>query len=670
MVTKSGAPLQEVPLTVNVVPKTLLEEQGAATVEDVWRNVAGAHTAFGAGGGGNLTLRGFNMSGPGAAFSYPIYFNGLRGQPYGGFSVPRLWNVEQVEVLKGPASVLYGSGDPGGVINFVSRKPQREFAHEMDFSYGSDDLYRAHGHTTGPMTKNRDLLYLLDIGYENAGNFRDFVKTENLQITPALTWLASDRCRVDFEFGYINDRRDGQSDRGIPAIHNNYFVLPRSFNSNSPWDFTATTACYGEMRGRLAITEEIAVESGLRVFSSDNDQHFHFPGTLNTNTWILSRTYTDSWLDQTGVSSDTHLIWETGDGPVKNRLLGGAEVTFLKNENVTRSATKGVPGIYVWNPVYDTSPAGYVFGAPTLSNMEMWRVGGYAQDRLTLCQRLHLSAGTRYDTYELKQFDPTGVTAPYWDDGGAWTFNGGVLYDLIKESKSVLNDLSVYVSYGESYQPQSQPRYNPAAPAGVKAMTFQPLTGWQVETGWKGTWLENRLTTALALFHIEQHNVLVLDPTDPSGYTYATIGAQESEGLELEITGRLTRYWSVSANYAYTDAHITKDSTASNVGKQMPNVARNQAGLWTRVDFGRSGFSVMGGVTYVGERQPFTGFAGPPYPEYTTFDLGASYTCKNFTLRAMLNNVFDENIALGGRGSYGYMPGAPRNFLLTARLAF
>jgi len=102
----------------------------------------------------------------------------------------------------------------------------------------------------------------------------------------------------------------------------------------------------------------------------------------------------------------------------------------------------------------------------------------------------------------------------------------------------------------------------------------------------------------------------------------------------------------------------------------MPNVARNQASLWNRYDFWETGCSLMGGITYVGDRLPFSGFAGEPYPAYTTVDLGASYAFEKLTLDARLNNVFDEDIALGGRGAYGYMPGSPRNFQITAKYAF
>lgn len=670
MGTKIETPILEIPQTVNVVPKDLLEDQGVVVIDDVWHNVAGANPSFGPGGGGNITLRGFNMNGWGGSFSYPIYFNGLRGQPYGGFSSPRLYNVARVEVLKGPASVLYGSSDPGGVINFVSRLPQSEPSYELEGTYGSYDLYRTHGHATGPLVKNKKVLYLLDMGYENAGSFRDNVETENLQVTPAFSWLLGDTCRIDFEFGYIYDRRDGQSDRGIPAVSNQYFVLPNSFNSNDPWDYTETTAYYGETHLQLKITDSLGLYSGVRVFSSENEQHFHFPGTLNTSTWMLPRTYSDTWDDQSGLASDTHLLWETGEDVVKNQLLGGVEVTYASDDRKTSSASKGVPSLYIWDPVYGAGREGYVFSAPSWLDSEMLRCGGYAHDQMTFWDQLHLMAGCRYDLYETEQTDPNGITPTYKDDGGAWTYNSGLLYDLVKQSKMTLNDLTVYASYGECYQPQSQPRYAADAPVSIKTDTFDPLTGWQVETGLKGVWLENKLTTSLAWFHIEEKDILALDPTDPTGYTYTTIGAQKSEGVEAEVAGRLTENWSISANYAYTDAEITKDSKPANVGTRLPNVAENQVSLWTRYDLWGTGYAVFGGITYVGDRLPFSGFAGDPYPEYTTVNTGASYTFRALTVRVDVNNLFDEEYIIGGRGFYGYMPGAPRNCAITTSIKF
>ena len=640
------------PQTVNVITRDLLEDQGATTIEDVWRNVPGAHTSFGEGGGGSMTMRGFSVSSGagGSGFGYPLFFNGLRGQPYGGYNSPRLYNVERIEVLKGPAAVLYGSGAPGGMINIISRKPQPFYQHRIDFTLGSFDRYSSHLHSTGPLSEEKDLMYLVDIGFDDANSFRDHVETQNFQLTTALTWLVSDDTQIDFEFGVIEDHRKGQPDRGIPAVDGELFVLPNSYNPQEPSDYTDISAYYGELHLKHQLSDSLALNAGVRAFSNEHQYDMHFPGSIVGV--VQSRTFSRGNYQSTGVSSDINLLWTIENELVVNQLLLGFDFSLECSESLSKRATQGVPGLLINRPRYYASPDSYSFSTISGTDAEEFRYGVYLQDHVELWDRLHLMAGVRYDAYDVEQTYSSFTTPDYLDDGGALTFKAGVLYEL-------LDNLSVYGSFGQSYEPQSPPR-NP------QPTTFDPLEGWQVETGIKGSWLEDRLTTTAAFFYINQQNVLVSDPIDNT--LLIMIGEEESMGVEVEVVGQLTDNWSVLANYTYTDARVTDDSDPDRIGQSLDNVARNQASVWTRYEFEDTGLAVFGGLNYVDKRPPyhgFTRFGADYYPEYTTVDVGLSYKYKNMTLRANLNNVLDEDIALGGRGGYGYMPGTPRNFSIT-----
>ena len=264
----------------------------------------------------------------------------------------------------------------------------------------------------------------------------------------------------------------------------------------------------------------------------------------------------------------------------------------------------------------------------------------------------------RYDAYDTIQTVEPGTTPDYSINGGAFTCKGGVLFKLFE-------NLSLYTSYGQSYEPQTAPRT-------PQVRTFDPMMGWQVEVGAKSSWLDKRLTATVAGYFIRQKNVLVSDPVDTT--LLIPIGEQESKGVEVEVTGRLTNYWSVSANYAYIDAKVIEDSNSKIVGQKLQHSATHQGGLWTRYDIGETGFAVFGGVAYVGDRLAWSAGApdrNNPYtlPDYVSVDVGASYKYKHLTATVNLKNLLNQDIALGGR-SDGYMPGEPLNFNVTLRICF
>jgi len=657
---KIDTPLLETPQMTTVVTRQLLEDQGADTFEDVWRNVPGAHSAFGEGAGGSVTLRGFTMTGTGT-FGYPVMFNGLRGSAFGGWNPMRLYTLDRIEVLRGPAAVLYGSGAPAGVINYFSRKPQAEFAHTLDMTFGSYDLYRPHFHSTGPINESKSLLYMLDIGGENSDSFRKHVHKENLQLTAGLSWIPDDRTRVDFEFGFADDDRDGSYDRGVPFVNGKAFVLSNKFSTNEPSDFSNMTAFWGEAHFTRRFTDTLSLHSGLRVFSSEREyrSHSQFGLRYEPSTHVLIRSYSESDADQYGISEDTHLLHEIKGENIANKFLAGFEAFNDHQKFKGKTAASGVPGIDIYHPRYGLAdPRTYTFRPASTTESDLLRFGPYAQDQVELFDRLHLMGGVRYDRYDTEQKIKPGATPKYSDDGGAVTMKGGILYEL-------LDNLSVYGSYGQSYEPQSAPRT-------PQTRSFDPMQGWQVEAGVKNGWFDDRLTAQVAGFFIRQKNILVPDPVDPM--RLVQIGEQESKGVEAELSGRITADLSLTANYAYTHAETTDDTNEIRKGQKLQHAAEHQGGAWLRYAFWDTGFAIFGGVTHVGKRLAWAAGASDPnhpyaLPKYTCLDAGCSYVYKNLSVRAVVKNLLGEDIAVGGR-SDGYMPGDPLSFLLTVKLVF
>jgi len=666
--TRTATPVLEMTRSVSTVTKELIEEQGAQTKKDLYRNVAGLNEfAFNS----DVTLRGFRVSSP-------VLYNGLRGNPYGNFHLdPKLTNINRVDVLKGPAGVMFGSLPPGGLINMITERPSAATARSINVRVGSFEERGLEAHLTGPLNEDETLLYRIDAEFEDSESFRDNQQSDFINVTGAFTWRPNDRANLTVEGGVFDETLEGQRERGIPFVDGDVFAVPTSFTTHEATDFFKNQVYYGEAHFDYQLTDALKIDASTRYFQNDAQEEYHEPrgvvpdendidGDGDTDELLMKRNFRSADREREGFSFNTNAIWDVTTGAVQHKLLVGGDV-FIEETKAPRfqraiSELDGgdVPVIELFSPDYNPGLSdtfqlgaftgnGFELGEARRFGSEDTRLGFYVQDQVSL-GRLRLSAALRFDSFD----DDELFGGEDFSDETV-TVRGGALYKL-------LDNWSVYASYSEGYEPQS-----PTSQNATQGGPFDPEESWQVEGGTKARLFGERLLTTITGYFIQKENVLVTDPENQDLLT--ALGEVESKGVEIEAVGNITNRFRVSGNYAFNDIETTEDSNPDLIGQTPPNAPSHQASLWGSYSFLNGDVTVGGGPTYVSERETF--FPNNTLPEYVRIDASASYKLESFTVRLNVENVTDSTYLTGGFGGrLGGMPGAPRNVTLTGTYNF
>jgi len=665
---KVQRPVLESARSISIVTRQILDEQGAMTKKDLYRNVAGLNEfAF----NNDVTLRGFRVSSP-------TLYNGLRGNPFGMFHLdPKLTNIDHVEVLKGPAGVLYGALPPGGLINMVTRRPEPVESREIVVQAGSFDQYNLTGHFTGPLTGDA-LLYRVDAEFEDAGSFRDNQVSDFVNVIGSVLWNADEETTLIVEGGVFDETLEGRRERGIPFFQDEVFFVPISFTSHERTDFFKNQTFYVEGRVDRGLGPALSMNAALRYYDNDAEEAYHEPrgiladetdqdGDGDTEELIMARRFRSVDRERDGTSFNANLVWTPRTGAVEHTILVGgdilSETSVAPRFQRALSVLEGgdVPVIEVFRPVYNPGlsdtyrlgaflPGGFQLDRARQFGQESFRTGFYVQDEVEIAGKLHLSGALRFDSFD---DDDAFGDDDFTDE--VFTFRGGALFRPVEA-------WSVYASYSEGYEPQNLSNQD-AATGGP----FDPEESWQVEAGAKASLLGGRLLATLATYRITKENVLVPDRDDLD--RLVALGEVESEGVEIEVTGELVPGWKVSGNYAFNDIEITEDTDPDQVGRSFPNAPANQGGLWSTVSLLEGTLGLGGGFEFVGDRETFS--SPPGLPSYTTVGLTGWYRWNEVLLRLNVDNLADERFFTGGFGGrLGGLPGAPRTVLVTTTFSF
>jgi len=669
-ILKSGASLLETPRSVSVVPRSLIEEQAAPDLHTVFRNVAGLNQQnF----NGDFNLRGFRVNGSPANAAY--LYDGLRGHP-GTFTYrPSMANIDRVEVLKGPSSVLHGTLSPGGVINLVSKRPEAERRTKVELTGGSFSRLGASLDTTGAIDAAGTWQYRLTADYLQNESQKDFIDAEQILIQPAIAWEPAPGTRLDLLFLYTERDADGERRRGIPDIEGDFFALPDDFTFNEPDDINNVEIFSFEALFEHSFTDALRVNAAMRYYTDESKQEYHEPRGAEPTfaNPVVDRSFRDQLRESEGLQFQGSLAYAFRTGPITHNVMAGGDWFRLETDDDFRRARgpgSGVPSINVLDPVHDApGKAAYNFVQNALSRSERTLYGFYLKDELTWGDRgqWHLVAGFRYDAFDDEGEDLLrGLSAS--DSDSAVSLNAGLLYELPF-------DASVYMSYSEGFVPQDVGDQTEPETGGP----FDPETSWQVEAGVKKIWLNGRVQTTASAFFIEKQDFLVQDPNDPSGDRLLQLGAVESQGVEIEGFGALTDAWSVSFNFSFQDVEITETSPLESlqVGDPPERGTPEESGaFWLRYDPPGPGFSAAFGPNYVGAR-PNPATSGPgddeTIPSFVVWDAMLSYEHRSGALlRVNLNNLTDQDHYSGGGfgNRWGFQRGAPLNAVATLSYAF
>ena len=641
--TKTDTPIIDTPASIQVVPRAVIEDQGATRLTDVVRNVSSVQIS---GSNGNrqdiIQIRGFAAN--------RIARDGFLSVPsYGDAGQQGMANVERVEVLKGPPSVLYGPADPGGLVNVVTKKPEAEPQYSVTGRAGSFDFYRGDIDLNQPLTEDGKLLGRFIASYQYSDSFRDrFIDSKRIQIAPSLRWIPTSRTTVDLQLEYY--KQNQQNDFGLVAVDGDALALPRKRFLGEPGDRIKAD----ELRVQTTIDHQFNDDWSLQTLArfSDTSQTptQSYPFGLEADGRTLNRRFFDVHSSWQNYALQANLTGQFETGPLEHQLLFGADSNFTRFEAASRSADQNP--IDIFNPVYGGTIG--PLSDPFKQDRRIDFYGAYLQDLISIGDHWKLLLGGRFDTAKTR-FDRNDVNVTdKWDQ--AFSPRAGLVYQPI-------DDLSIYASYTTSFLP-------PLSGASFDGEEFEPEEGEQFEIGVKRDWFDGRLSTTLAAYQLTRSNVSTADPQNP---TFSIqVGEQRSRGVEFDVAGELAPGWNIIGSLAYLDAEVTKDNTLP-VGNQLVNAPKWSGSLWATYAFQGSplrGLEIGGGVFVVGDRK--ADFANQvDIDGYARVDLFARYEISdNISLALNIDNLFDENYIEGVSGSNFMDPGAPRSVFGTVQVRF
>lgn len=654
--TKSNTPLRDVPQTVNVIPQQLIRDQAARSMQDVLRNVPGVGFSNGDGQRDQVTIRGFS------AIS-DQFVDGIRDD---SLYFRDLSNIERVEVLKGPAAVLYGRGSSGGLINRVTKKPQAGTFGEVTVNLGSNDLKRTSFDANTSVNEHID--FRITGALEDSGSFRDQGFIERGSIAPAVSIKFTEDTKLLVQGEYAKDKRI--TDFGIPSFNGRPVDVPRStyYGSGNARrdDYTKTDVYSLTAAFDHRFNDVFSVRNVTRYYDYELDRNNTLPGgTVNTVDLTVGRNRSEHIIrKEDGYFNQTDFTFKNALGGFKQEWLFGLEVgkqnkfqQFSSKSNIDRVSIFN-PGGVVPRPL---TPAEIAAGRPADSVFKV--LGVYAQDQIALTPEWKALLGIRHDSFK-QDTRPGGVApipAPLSRTDKNWSPRAGLVW---QPSESA----SYYVSYSKSYQPSAE-----SFPLAANNVNNGPEQTENHEIGAKLDYLDGAFSVTGSLFNLVRTDIKTSDPAKPG--VLINVGEQRTNGLELTANGRLPQGWDVSAGYAYLDGRITESNNSVNApqaafpaapakialeGNRPSLTPKHSAFVWAIKQLG-GGFSAGGGLNYSADR-----FASPSnavvLPGYLTADLAAYYSSKQFDVAVNLKNVTDKKYIVSGHGSNDNLltPGAPR----------
>jgi iron complex outermembrane recepter protein len=661
--TKTDTPIMETPVSIQVVPLQVLEDQKVSRLDDALNNVSGvirSNDSYGT--GDSFSIRGFDQM-------ESTYEDGLKLDQYTTSGLTRSTaNIERIEVVKGPASVLFGRAEPGGLVNIVTKQPLDTPYYSVEQQAGSYAFFRTTADATGPLSADKTLLYRINLDYENSGSFRDFVYDRRFFLFPTLQWRPTDRDRVTAEFKYGTGTE--VADNGLPFLPNGTPAnVPITRNYAEP---DANQSQNDEFYAKILATHAFNEDWQLRgLYKSE----FHSAPALNSGYYQGD---TDAggnlnryWFGSPEFQHWTHQVVADVTGHfdtwgARHTVVAGFDYYHQAGFYTVAQTSGTVPPINIYNPVY-----GQPFPPPdpTLSGSESSgqdAYGAYFQDQIALPGHVHLLGGFRYDN--TTQFETGTFFTASTHDTPSPTPRFGVLWQAVPQ-------LSLYASYTENFGA------TPLGSTPVPGRLLPPQSAQQFEAGVKTELLDKRLSITASVYDLTKENIPTADPANPA-YVIA-IGRARSRGLEFDISGKITEGWRVLGAYSYIDCVTTEDNNSPSLqGLRFPGVPYHSGSLWTTYDFkeyGLGGLKIGVGAIYRGpelaweEPPPYTAYQADRIPGYTVVNAMASYAWRagGTRLRAQLNvnNALDRRYFSALTPSQA-LPGAPLSFIGSLRAEF
>ncbi|MCX2861085.1 TonB-dependent siderophore receptor [Paucibacter sp. PLA-PC-4] len=649
--TKSDALLKDLPQSVRVLSADMLQDAGVTKLADALDLGSGIAKQSNLGGlWDSYAMRGFTGD-PNFGSDYMVNgFNYSRG--YNGLRDAA--NTSTVEILKGPASALYGRGEPGGTVNITTKKPLFQPAQTLELSAGSDGALRASADLTGPIGER--LAYRLNAAAEKADSYRDHLGSERYLLSPSLIWMLTPDTTVSYELEVSRQRAN--FDRGVLAINGKLGVLPRSRFLGEPGDGRNVIETTGhQVFVQHYFNDDWSLQTGFSVRDSSLEGISTEGRFLQADQRTLVRQRRSRDNEASDVSGRLELLGKLrGAGLMHNLLVGVDAYRFTDERLQYRNANAGNLDIYA--PVYGLVATTMALTTDTKEKQRSHSL--YAQDQIDLGAQWKMLLGLRHDKYKQSLLNHrSGNTTE--QSLSATTPRIGLVYQPSKT-------LSLYATASKSFRPNS----------GVSSAfaSFPAEKGKAYELGAKLDSADGKISSTLALYKISKNNVLTPDPVDPNNFSVAA-GEVESQGLEFDIAGQIMPGLRLSGAYAFTDAKVTEDNNAFLLGRQLANVPKHSANLMLVKSFSLWGnAATLGlGLNHVGKREgavaPLAASEDFKLPAYTSIKLISSYQlASKLRLSLDIDNLCDKLYYASSYSQIWVYPGNGRKLTLTAQYKF
>lgn len=645
--TRTATPVRYVPQAIDSVKTESLRAYGTNDLGQALSGIpnvsSGADTRF-----DSLRIRGFDASND-------FYLDGIRDDSQ---YIRDLHNIERIEVLKGPAAVLYGRGGQGGIVNRVSKLPIAGHTSSIEAQGGSNDLRSLYADLSTDPTDNISLR--LNMGNQDNNSFRDgvsgnrqlFAPSLSWQLTPDLNWL------VQYEYSRYNRTPD----RGIPGVNGRPADVSRSTTYGDSRDYIddKTQSLRSKLAYELNANWQLRETLGVFKLDSDFDNTYVTAYTPSTNHVTRQRWQQD--LTTLNIFNNVELEGGFSTFGLEHRLLTGLELGSQRRDPKLYTATavaqggRVVPPLDLNQPNRNLSHTGRM-SLQSNNHTEVDSRAIYVQDQLRLNDQWQILAGLRYDRFEVdtkskllntQQAVKSHSTSPRF--GLVWT---------------PLEHHSFYASWSKTFSPAGGGLIGITPNAAGSVNDLSPELTKQKEIGVKSDWLDDRLSTTLAVYELELYNRRTSDPLDRTITLLS--GLQRSRGVELTATGKIVGNWYVRAGMGLQNATVEKDNNGFE-GKRVSDVAKRNGSLFITWK-PEMGWYAETGLTLVGDRYADS-LNTVVLAGYGRWDALAGFRQKAWDVRAALNNIADKTYYASATSVAQIQPGEPRSLIVTGTYSF
>ena len=645
--TKTDTPLMNIPQTINVVTRDQLDDQAHHSLADILRYVPGTTVGQGEGNRDQITLRGQNTTAD-------FFLDGVRDdvQYYRG-----LYNIERVEILKGPYALIFGRGGGGGIINRVQKSPlSDDIIYAGQASINSFGAYDISADVNAPLSDVAAVR--INAVYENLDSHRDFVGGERYAWNPYVAFKLNDAWKLGLSYEYVHDNRT--TDRGIPSIATAAGQPNRPILSYRDQFFGVPDVNYTQLQAHIAkLRLDGALASNVSfsgtILYGDYDKIYLnvYPNGAATaqNGTVALAAYSDPTQRENFIAQ-ANLVWDVETGALTHKILVGSEYGDQKSANRRFNGTLSTPTISLANPLFPTVNFN-ALSRDTVSDVKFFST--YVQDQISFGEHIDVVAGLRYDNFDIEGIDLLpAVDRPFARKDEKVSPRLGLIF-------KPQENISLYGSYSQSFLPRSGDQFL-ALTVTQQNLAPEKFTNYELGAKWD---VRPNLNMTLAVFQLERSNATTPDPSDP--VASINVGTTRTQGVELSVTGNITSSWQVHGGYSYQDAVLVGNDSV-----RLGQVPRHQASLWNRYDFSDQ---FAAGLGIIHQSSQFAAIRTvsntTKLPAFTRLDAALYYDLSDaLQLQLNIENLLNTDYFSDAHNNNNISTGAPLNARVTIRAKF